>query len=55
MSERDPRRDPRVGDVLRNRHGQIRVIRELGPGESLDMKLYRKWAKDATVVKRGDA
>jgi hypothetical protein len=48
---RDPRVTPAVGDLLR-KDGVRREILELGDGS--DIEEWRKWAKDAEVLKRGE-
>lgn len=77
--ERDPRVDPRPGDVLRKKYmGQYfesrayneRTVDEVYQCEGGTMVVYvgpnvctpeiklsswRKWAKDAKILKRGDA
>lgn len=64
-AQRDPRVDPRPGDVLRSRNGIVReitvvlwgpsVVRciEFGREKNPNIKQWRKWAKEATVIKRG--
>jgi hypothetical protein len=57
MSERDPRVDPRPGDVLRG-GGLRREVIDLGdvygaPYQEWLAK-WREWAANAEVVKRGD-
>lgn len=69
MSERDPRRDPKVGDVLVNKRGVereivgilftgcARIIEYVGPNVfSPQIKLagWRSWAKDAEVISRAE-
>lgn len=68
MPERDPRTDPRPGDVLKNRNSKPMtrtvVKTELGgvvyvPGRLHYLNLFtahwQKWAADAEIVRRGDA
>lgn len=51
-SVRDPRRDPQPGDVLIDSAGQIIIVRHLGPGESRDLKIWRKAMRGAIVIPR---
>lgn len=50
MADRDPRRDPLPGDRLKDRFGQIIIVRELGPGESRDLALWRRAMKGAWIL-----
>lgn len=69
MSERDPRREPKVGDVLVNQRGVereivgilftgcARIIEYVGPdvcSPQIRLAGWRAWAKDAEVVTRGE-
>ena len=51
---RDPLRNPKPGDILKDRYGHTVVFRgpnELPPGATFDLKLWRKAMKGATVVR----
>lgn len=72
MSERDPKRNPKVGDVLmalsgserrvvsvqqygRNTHLLIRfAYGDTGVSSTESIRDWRKWAKDAEVISRGE-
>jgi len=47
---RDPRVDPRPGDVLIDANGHKHVVMPLGPGMRIDLKAWRKAMKDAEVL-----
>jgi hypothetical protein len=47
---RDPRKDPRPGDVLIDANGHKHVVMPLGPGCRLDLKAWRKAMKGAEVL-----
>lgn len=65
MTARDPRLDPREGDVTKNRDGVEFYVRdacrwtvtyqEYGTGELLncDISEWRQWAEHDTVMVRG--
>jgi hypothetical protein len=68
MTERDPKLDPRTGELFRGprKDGHIITLRILkrrprlmvADGQftyPLPIVLFREWAKDAEVLKRGDA
>ncbi len=48
--KRNPRLDPRAGDVLKDRTGQTIVVRHHGPGEFRDLKIWRKAMRGAKVI-----
>lgn len=47
---RDPRKRPKVGDKLKDKSGQIIVVRELCTGQNHDIGLWQKRMKDAQVL-----
>ena len=64
-SERDPRKDPKPGDVLRNGFKTLHVLFSdsrmvryklgaLKPVLHADSEGWREWAKDAEVIHRAD-
>ena len=62
MADRDPRIDPRVGDIVQVRHDRRKVIAVLDDGikwrspwdaRTCSLKTWRKWARDAVEVERG--
>lgn len=68
VSERDPRVDPKPGDVLRKErderwieevfvHGRAKRVNFVRPdliAESITIGAHRKWAATATVVRRAE-
>ncbi len=64
MTERDPRIDPKPGDLLESARGQARQVVYVtmcdqvvydpprGPQRLCDLKTWRRWAKGATVQVR---
>ena len=47
---RDPKVERKVGDVLRDRTGQVVKVMTRGPGESWDLRLWRAAMRGATVL-----
>ncbi len=61
---RDPRTDPRPGDVVKFVSNMPRTVLRIGPTEvfylvgglgenSMPLKQWRRWAKTATIIQRG--
>lgn len=51
---RNPLRNPKIGDRVKDRYGHECVLRPLGPGESFDVRLWRKAMKGGTVLHVAD-
>ena len=50
MPNHDPRKDPWVGDKLRDKNGQVVVVRPFAPGETRDLLVWRNTMKDAEIL-----
>ena len=50
--ERDPHIWPRAGDKLKDKHGQVIIVPILAPGETIDLRVWRRVMKNAEVIYR---